>query len=185
MRNGATQRLAPTQANTHKTHTNFSQLFTMIYYFHRRRIKTEEKAKVIPAAWGTELIQFLAALAIWHHAGWFEEKDEYYSTMAISVDWMLWKMDDQPDHTIPPPSQSGCSPQNFFSNHPCCLMVSAAFKFVPQPAATTFAFPSVCILLLLWSVLKGVLFAGCKQDVKYRKGNKRVNNFWNKMILNQ
>ena len=33
---------------------------------HRRRIKTEDKAKVVAAAWGTELIQFLAALAILH-----------------------------------------------------------------------------------------------------------------------
>ena len=34
---------------------------------HRRRINTEEKAKVVAAAWRTELIQFLAALAILHH----------------------------------------------------------------------------------------------------------------------
>ena len=33
---------------------------------HRRRIKTEEKAKVAAAAWGTELIKFFAALAILH-----------------------------------------------------------------------------------------------------------------------
>ena len=35
---------------------------------HRRWIKKEEKAKVkvVAAAWGTELIQFLAALAILH-----------------------------------------------------------------------------------------------------------------------
>ena len=33
---------------------------------HRRRINTEEKAKVVAAVWGTELIQFLAALAILH-----------------------------------------------------------------------------------------------------------------------
>ena len=32
----------------------------------RRRIKTEEKAKVVAAVWGTEFIQFLATLAIWH-----------------------------------------------------------------------------------------------------------------------
>ena len=29
-------------------------------------IMTEEKAKLVAAAWGTELIQFLAALAILH-----------------------------------------------------------------------------------------------------------------------
>ena len=32
----------------------------------RRRIKTEEKAKVVAAAWGAEFIQFPAALQIWH-----------------------------------------------------------------------------------------------------------------------
>ena len=33
---------------------------------HRRRIKTEETAKVVAAVWGTELIQFHAALANLH-----------------------------------------------------------------------------------------------------------------------
>ena len=33
---------------------------------HRRRIYTEEKAKVVAVVWGTELIQFLAAPAILH-----------------------------------------------------------------------------------------------------------------------
>ena len=33
---------------------------------HRRRIKTEEKAEVIAAVWGTDLIPFLAALTILH-----------------------------------------------------------------------------------------------------------------------
>ena len=31
---------------------------------HRRRIYTEENAKVVAASWGTELLQFLAELAI-------------------------------------------------------------------------------------------------------------------------
>ena len=35
---------------------------------HRRRINTEEKAKDVSAVWGTELIQFLAALDILHQA---------------------------------------------------------------------------------------------------------------------
>ena len=34
--------------------------------FHRRRINTDEKAKVVAAAWGIELIQFIAALAVFH-----------------------------------------------------------------------------------------------------------------------
>ena len=33
---------------------------------HRRRIKTEEKAKVIASVWGEEFIKFLAALAVLH-----------------------------------------------------------------------------------------------------------------------
>ena len=33
---------------------------------HRRRIKTEEKTKVVAAVWGSEYFQFLAALAFLH-----------------------------------------------------------------------------------------------------------------------
>ena len=33
---------------------------------HRRRINTEEKAKVLATAWGTELIPFLATLTFFH-----------------------------------------------------------------------------------------------------------------------
>ena len=36
--------------------------FSIVGYTHRRRIKTEEKAKVVAAVWGTELIQFFATL---------------------------------------------------------------------------------------------------------------------------
>ena len=39
---------------------------------HRRRINADENAKVVAAAWGTEFILFLAALAILHSAD-FEE----------------------------------------------------------------------------------------------------------------
>ena len=33
---------------------------------YRRRVNTEEKVKVVAAVWGTELIKFLATLAILH-----------------------------------------------------------------------------------------------------------------------
>ena len=39
-------------------------LFSHLSIHHGRRIYTEEKAKVVAAAWGTEFIQFLAVLAI-------------------------------------------------------------------------------------------------------------------------
>ena len=38
--------------------------------------------------------------------------------------------------------------QKFSLNHPCCSLASGAFKYVPQTAATTFAFSSVCFFLL-------------------------------------
>ena len=43
--------------------------------YHCSLIKPEKKAKVVTAVWGTELSQFLAALAIFHQDD-FEEKDE-------------------------------------------------------------------------------------------------------------
>ena len=36
----------------------------MLYGYHRRRNSTEDKAKVVAAVWGTELIKFLAVIAI-------------------------------------------------------------------------------------------------------------------------
>ena len=46
----------------------------------------EGKAKVLAAALGTELIQFLGALAILYQDD-FEEKDECYK--GFSAEWML------------------------------------------------------------------------------------------------
>ena len=37
-----------------------------IYFEHRRRKQTAETAKAVSAVWGTEVIQFLAELAIFH-----------------------------------------------------------------------------------------------------------------------
>ena len=42
----------------------------------RGGIKTEEKAKVVAAVWGTYLIQLLAELDIFQQPDDFEEKDE-------------------------------------------------------------------------------------------------------------
>ena len=41
-------------------------MYTSLYQIHKRRIYTEEKVKVVVAIWGTEFIQFLAALGILH-----------------------------------------------------------------------------------------------------------------------
>ena len=46
------------------TYEDFLVFYGILYPVHRRRIKTEENAKVVAAVWGKEFIQFLAALAI-------------------------------------------------------------------------------------------------------------------------
>ena len=49
--------------NSQNVNTKYSQKIRK-HSEHRRKINTEKKAKVVAADWGTELIQFLAALAI-------------------------------------------------------------------------------------------------------------------------
>ena len=44
-------------------------------------------------------------------------------------------------HTKPPPSQIGCSPKKFSFNHPCCSMVSVAFKNVPPTSSNDLCLP--------------------------------------------
>ena len=39
---------------------------------HRRRKRTEEKAKVVAVVWWTEIMQFLAALALLHYDDFVE-----------------------------------------------------------------------------------------------------------------
>ena len=53
------QLLIPTLNNYHQTTGR-----VMKDQLHRRRIRTEEKAKVVAAVWRKEFIQFLAALAV-------------------------------------------------------------------------------------------------------------------------
>ena len=58
---------------------------------HRIRIKTEEKAKVVVAMFGgKELIQFLAALTIFHQGDWKKAMNLLYSSYRPdSVDSIL------------------------------------------------------------------------------------------------
>ena len=58
------RRLSPHSSRTDCTQQQ--QQACIIISSHRRRIYTEENVKVVVAAWGTELLQFLAALAILH-----------------------------------------------------------------------------------------------------------------------
>ena len=65
---------------------------------HKRRIKTEEKAKVVTAVWGTELFKFVATLAISH------QDDLKKRMIRITASWRngcFGNMNDHPVQTIP------------------------------------------------------------------------------------
>ena len=51
--------------------------------FQRRRIKTEEKTKVVAAVWGTEMIKFLTALAIVHQYDLKKGMSSSYSSYTL------------------------------------------------------------------------------------------------------
>ena len=52
------------QADVNRTCFPRSPITEVLGLLHRRRIKTEEKAKVVAAVCGEEFIKFLAALAV-------------------------------------------------------------------------------------------------------------------------
>ena len=65
---------------------------------HSQEEQTEVKTKYVAAVWGTKLIQFLAALAI------FLQNDLTKRMNRITATWRngcFGKMDDHPVHTIP------------------------------------------------------------------------------------
>ena len=63
-----------------------------------RRIYTEEKAKVVAAAYGTEMIKFLAALAILHLADLKKRRNRISATWGKGC---FEQMNDYPVHTTP------------------------------------------------------------------------------------
>ena len=50
--------------------------------WHRRWIKTEEKAKVVASVWGAEFIQFLAAIAVLY---WTISRTGYITSVIASI----------------------------------------------------------------------------------------------------
>ena len=106
------------------------------------QIRKRRQKVVVAAAWGTELVKFLAALAI------FDLKKRINRITANNgmdalKSWMV--------HTIPNhhPIQKCMDvlKKIFFKSSLLLNGYYTAFKYVPTPAATTFAFPSVFILL--------------------------------------
>ena len=97
---------------------------------HRRRINTEEKAKVVAALWGAEFVQFLSALAVFTVKR-FEEYDE------LQQDDLKKRM-----------NSSDSSKSSLYKINGAARNL---IHSVPQTQVTTFAFASVFILLL-WCV---------------------------------
>ena len=117
----------------------------MDYDICRRSIKTEEKAKVVGAVWGTELIQFLAALQIQH---WDGLKKSMNRIEATWWNGCFDKWNDHQVHTIPNhhhPTKLDGIPKTLVQ------IILMAFKYVRQTTATTFAFSTVFILRL-WTI---------------------------------
>ena len=68
--------------------------------YHRRRMTTEAKAKVVAAACGTELIQFLAALAFLHQDDLKKRMNKITATWRDG--WLKkWLIHITPNHDPP------------------------------------------------------------------------------------
>ena len=103
----------------------------------RRQIYTEEKAKVVAAVWGTELIQLLAAQAILHQYDLKNRMNSYFSSF-------------HPDAIYPFLYIIRVQLILFFISS-WCKIASAERNLInsaPQTAARNFAFSSVFILRL-------------------------------------
>ena len=60
---------------------SFKIIINMVIASHKRRIKTEKKATVVAAVWGTELVRFLAVLAILHQDDWKKDMNSSHRVM--------------------------------------------------------------------------------------------------------
>ena len=101
---------------------------------------------------GPELIKFLAALAIFHQDDLMKKMNKITFTGRNGC---FYKMDDQPVHTTPnhhAPKVVVLSKLFFKSSLRLKWLVRHSSNSLKPPAAMTFAFSSVFILLL-WSLL--------------------------------
>ena len=96
------------------------------YYLYRRRITTKEEAKVV-AVWGTELIQFLAALDI---STRMILKKRVNRIKAAWRNGCFEKMDDHLVYTIPNhhPTKMVLSQKLLFKSSLLLIGYSTAFK---------------------------------------------------------
>ena len=76
---------------------------TVVRFSQRRRITTEENAKIVAAVWGIERIQFLAARAILHHD---DLKKGMNSSYSATRPWCKMGMHGKELNKFCPPSSS-------------------------------------------------------------------------------
>ena len=137
-------------------HSESPSLGTTWPPWHRRRIKTEEKAKVVATAWGTEWIQFLDAIAILHQDELKKGMNSSYSSYRSGA--------------IHPIRHIFLVQFIQFFQSSWCKIASAArnwINYFPQTAVTTFAFSSVFILLLWHLAIPDSIFLSmwCVRDM--------------------
>ena len=93
---------------------------------HKRSLKTQEKAKVVAAVWGTKFIQFSAALQIWHQADLKKRMNTYVEERTLGrMDaseklMIIWFT----VHTTP-----NYHPPKFFYFHICSACVQTCIIF--------------------------------------------------------
>ena len=85
--NCSNQALHPIANVLKYVHTAYEAELNILFFFfffkmftHRRRIKTEAKARIVAVVWGAELIKFLAALAFMHQDNLKKGMNSSYSS---------------------------------------------------------------------------------------------------------
>ena len=116
-----------------------SSILQSVEYYHRKRINTEGKAKVVAAAWGTKLIRCLAALAILH------QDDLKKRIRRITATWRNRCFEQMDDHLVHNTLNNTLSKwmfsQTFFSKSSLLLNGQCGIQVRPPiPAGPTFAF---------------------------------------------
>ena len=142
----------------------FSDNLVSTYYCttastHRVRIQAEEKAKVVAVVWGTELIEFLAALAILHQDDMKKGMNSSYSSYHPGA--------------IHPVLHIFLVQLILLIKQSWCKITCAAKKLIyssSQAAETTFASSSVCTVSSSMLLLVRFTFGHGWYSLMARKG---------------
>ena len=134
-----------------------------------KKKKAEEKAKVVADVWGTEFMQIYAALQIYHYFDLKKRMNRIKESFGKDSlkKWMIIYFTPYQTASLP----IVCSPKAFVQIILPAKWLVWPSRTSPQTAPTTFAFSSVCILLL-WFVATTL----CRSDVIHSFGILLVGN---------